>query len=168
MRLRTLLVYLVLLGVAIVQSIAGHTVGARGVMPDAVLVLVVCWGLLRGSEEGMVWGLLGGLNLGLLSGAPFGAHAILLILVGFLSGLGERSPFRSQLLVPLAWVCGATLLYAAGMAVLLRLSGWPVVITPAVTGAMVQALVANALLMVALYWVISHLVVPRAGLRSDF
>ena len=85
---------------------------------------------MRGSEEGMIWGMLGGLCVGLLSGAPLGAHALLMTIIGFSAGLGQRSPFRSRLLVPLFSIVVATLAYTAGLAVILRLFGWPLVVNP--------------------------------------
>jgi rod shape-determining protein MreD len=153
--------------VAILQTTVGPALSALGAVPDAVLVLVVSLGLLRGSEEGMVCGLLGGLAVGLLSGAPLGAHALLLTPIGYIAGLGRRSPFRSRLFVPILAISGATCVYMVGMALLLRVTGWPLAPSPALVLTIVPTTVTNAVLMLVGYWWIARLVESRRGVRSD-
>lgn len=133
-----------------------------GVTPDAVLVVVVCCSLLRGSTDGMVWGFLGGLAIGLLSGAPLGAHALILMVVGYLVGIGQRSPFQAQLLVPTAAIAAATALYIAGMATILRLSGWPLTLSTSLLNLVVWAILTNAMLMLLCYWLAARLVDTRS------
>ncbi len=142
--------------------------GFSGGIPDLVLVLVVSWGLVRGSEEGMVWGMLGGLSVGLLSGGPLGAHALMMTLIGFFAGMGQRSPFRSRLLIPLLSIALATITYDGGMSLILHISGWPLAINPTVVRVVAPAIIANAVLMPFVYWLISHLFEIRAGLRPEF
>jgi rod shape-determining protein MreD len=166
--MRALLVFLVLLAAAIVQTTVGPALGLWGSAPNGVLVLVVCWGLVRGSEEGMAWGVLGGLAVGLLSGAPLGAHSLVLAVIGFLAGLGQSSPFGSRLFVSLVAVGAATVLEAVGMALILRVSGWPIVLSPALTGVVVPAMIVNAVLTPFCYWLIAHLFELRGGLRPEF
>jgi rod shape-determining protein MreD len=56
---------------------------------DLLLLVVICWNLLR-PEEGMVWALLAGLFADLFSGGPFGitsiAYLATAVLVGLLHG----------------------------------------------------------------------------------
>jgi rod shape-determining protein MreD len=112
--------------------------------------------------------MLGGICVGLLSGAPFGAHALLLTIIGFGAGLGQRSPFSSRLLVPLFIIVVATLVYNAGLAIILRLSGWPLAINPTVLRVVAPALLANAVLMPFVYWLVARVFELRGGLRPEF
>ena len=168
MTIRTGIVFLFLLAVAVFESSLGPALGFVGGIPNVVLVLIVSWALVRGSEEGMIWGMLGGLSVGLLSGAPLGAHALMMTIIGFGAGLGQRNPFRSRLLVPLFSIVIATLVYNAGLAIILRLSGWPLAINPALVRVIVPALLANAVLMPFVYWLVAHVAELPGGLRPEF
>jgi rod shape-determining protein MreD len=161
-------VFLGLLAATILESTVWPVFGFSGGVPDLVLVLVVSWGLVRGREEGMVWGMLGGLSVGLLSGGPLGAHSLMMTMIGFAAGLGQRSPFRSRLLVPLVSIALGTLAYDAGLALVLRLSGWPMAINPIVLRVVAPAIVANGVLMLLVYGLISYLFDTRAGMRPEF
>lgn len=91
-------------------SVARHFV-VRGALPGVLLVVVVCWGILRGMDEGMIWGFFGGLVLDLFSGWPFGTITVSLVIVASVVSLGEGTFIRTHALLPLATVFGATLLY---------------------------------------------------------
>ena len=57
---------LLLSAVAIAQSTVMPHLTIMGVKPDLMLLAVMSWSLLRGSEEGLVWAFIGGLALDLL------------------------------------------------------------------------------------------------------
>jgi rod shape-determining protein MreD len=160
--IRTILVFLLLLAIAVLQTTLLPALSVFGVTPDAMLVVVVCCGLLRGSLDGMMWGFWGGLAIGLLSGAPLGVHALVLMVIGYLAGIGERSPFRAELLVPTAAIAAATAFYMVGVAVLLRLSGWPLTLSVSLLHLMVLAILVNAMLMLVCYWLAARLVNTRS------
>jgi rod shape-determining protein MreD len=86
--------------------------------PDLVLLVVVCWAMLHGSMEGMLWGFVGGLAVDLLSGGPFGEHMLVFTLLGFLLGMGDRSLFRGN---PFLTIAGAALGSVAAGTLLLGL-----------------------------------------------
>lgn len=166
--MRTVLVFLLLLAIAIAQSTVGQLLSVLGVVPNAVLVAVVCSGLLGGDRVGTLWGLLGGLALGLLSSAPLGVHALVLALIGYLAGAVRRSPFQSLFVVPLLASAAATVLYLAGVGVLLRLSGWPLAIEPELVYIVAWAVLMNGALMLICYWWAAHLVETRGRFVSGF
>ncbi len=156
-----------MLGVA--QSSIGHIWSVFGVTPNAVLVAVVCSGLLGGARTGMVWGVLGGLVLGLLSGAPFGAHMLVLGVIGYVAGLAQHSPFQSLFLIPTLTVAGGTIAYLAGMAAILRLTGWPITLDARLLYTLAWAILLNAALMVVCYWLTAHVIeMTRSRTRSSF
>ena len=168
MFIRAVLILLVLLAVAVLETTIGPAFGIFGVGPDIVLVMVVSWGLLRGSEEGMLWGLLGGLCLDLLSGSAMGMHTLILIVVGYLAGLAPRSPLRSGLLLPVAAICAATLAYDVTIALVLRVTGWQLAVAPALAQVAVPSMLTNSVLMLIVYPVVSRLFAAGSGLRPEF
>jgi rod shape-determining protein MreD len=166
--IRALLVLLFLLAVTVLQTTIGPAIGISGAGPDMVLVMVLSWGLVRGSEEGMLWGLMGGLCLDLVSGSALGMHTLILVVVGYLAGLAPSSPLRSSLLLPLAAMCAATLAYDATIAVVLRVTGWQLALGSALARVAVPSMLANCLLMLIVYPVVSRLFAARGGLRPEF
>ena len=122
-------IYLVvplLVTVAILQSTLVSHFRIWGVFADLPLLVVVSWGLLRGPREGLIWGFIAGVTVDLFSGAPFGAATFGLMAAGFLSGLGQSTVFRSQLLLPLLAVLLATIVYDILFMLVVWISGNPV------------------------------------------
>jgi rod shape-determining protein MreD len=109
--MNTYLSFAILFSLALVQSTVTPNVKLLGVQPDLMLMVVVSWSLLRGSEEGMLWALIGGIMIDMFSTVPFGASTLALLITSFLSGLGHRNIFRLALLVPALVIPVATLLY---------------------------------------------------------
>lgn len=81
-----------------------------GVKPDLLLVLVLFYGLFRGSISGAKLGFFYGLAEDLLLGRFVGLNAATKMLVGYLIGLGERRFFKNNLILPILVVFGGTLL----------------------------------------------------------
>jgi rod shape-determining protein MreD len=112
--------------VAILQSTLVSHFQIWGVFADLPLLVVVSWALLRGSREGLIWGFIAGVAVDLFSGAPFGAATFGLMAAGFLSGLGQSTVFRSQLLLPLIAMLLATIVYDILFMLVVWISGYPV------------------------------------------
>ncbi len=141
----------ILLTAVLLQSTVMPRVVMWGVHPDLVLIVVTVWSLLRGAEEGMLWALLGGIGLDLMSGAQFGVHTLALLLVSFVSGLGERTLFRSELLMPLLVIPLATLMYELMLMGLLALTGWPSPWGAGIARVVLPCMGANTLVMLPVY-----------------
>lgn len=109
--------------VAVLQTTLVPHLAIWGVFADLPLLVVVSWSLLRGAREGVIWGFVAGLVVDLLSGAPFGAATLSLIAVGFLSGLGEATVFRTHVALPLVAVFLATILYDLLFLLIVQISG---------------------------------------------
>lgn len=120
------LAVLFLAGVALLQTTLAPHLTFRGAKPDFMLLVVISWSLLRGGREGMVWGFFGGLMLDLLSGGPFGVFTLSLVLIGYLSGLGENSILRGHVLLPVLVVLLVSPLYNITVLALFQLLGRPV------------------------------------------
>jgi len=122
-----------------------------------MLMVVVSWSLLRGTGEGMVWALIGGVSLDLLSGAPFGMMTVALLVVSFLSGLGERSVFRTHILLPVVMALVTTLLYDLIILLILALTGRPVAWTDSVVHVVLPSALINTLLIPLVFWTLQWL-----------
>lgn len=118
---------LLLISVALIQSTVMPHLTLWGVKPDLMLLVVISWSLLRGAREGIVWGFIGGFCLDLFSGTPFGLSALALLIASFFSGFGEATVFRTHVILPLATVLLASLIYNFIFLLVLRTLGWSVV-----------------------------------------
>ena len=141
-----------LMGVlALLQSTLLPQVKVFGVQPDLVLLAVVAWSLLRGSEEGMLWALIGGLALDALSSARLGVNTLPLLLISFLAGLWQRGLVRQEILIPFLVIPVASLVYQSALVALLRLLGWPGTWSDSLQYAILPTTLVNTLLMPAVY-----------------
>lgn len=95
--------------IAVVQSTVMSHLTIAGVKPDLTLLVVISWSSLRGAEEGVLWGFIAGLSLDVVSGAPFGVSTLAMLIVSFLSGLGEVNIFGTHIALPLITVFFATI-----------------------------------------------------------
>jgi rod shape-determining protein MreD len=75
-----------LTGVALIQATLLSQINLWGARPDLMLLVVLAWAVVRGTDEGAVWGFIGGLVVDLLSGGSLGAMALALLVVAFLAG----------------------------------------------------------------------------------
>lgn len=109
------MVYLIgvpfLLTLAILQSSVFSHLQLLDGRPDLVLLAVLSWSLAGRHNEAMLLGLIGGLFLDLLSGLPFGSHAIILVLVIYLVASFEDRFWEAHLLLPLSMSLIASLVF---------------------------------------------------------
>lgn len=95
-------------------------IGAGGI--DLVLIVAMCWGLIRGHRSAAQLGLLAGMALDFVSVAPFGTYTFALAttatLATFSLGLGMEGPPMQAGLAALS-----TLMYHLLVSLVLQLSG---------------------------------------------
>jgi rod shape-determining protein MreD len=119
-------IYLVvpfLVVVALLQTTIVPHLTIWRVFPDVPAILVVCWGLLAGKKEGVVWGFVAGVAIDIFAGAPFGAATLALTVVGLLSGLGARTGLRANILLPMLAVFAATVVYGLIFMLVVQITG---------------------------------------------
>jgi rod shape-determining protein MreD len=141
----------VLLGLALVQSSFGPFLTVVGVHPDLVLIAVIGWTLLRGSEEGLLWAVIGGLCLDILSSGPFGAMSIALVVTSLLTRLGYGRVFGGYLAIPLALTFPLSLAFYVIYSLLLSAIDEPISWLPSLTNIMLPASVVNIAAMFFLF-----------------
>ncbi len=144
--MRVLVAGLLLLVAAVLQSLVGDTF-LFGSRPDFSLVVVLSWGMLRGSNEGAVVGFLGGLLLDSVSYTQFGLGAALLGLMGYLVGLPEANAYRGNFPFFLATAALGTLLYHTAMFLILQAFGQSLPPVASVYRVVVPAALYNVVLL---------------------
>ena len=101
----------VILSVAIQETWLASLNLPGHIVPDLLLIMVICYGLLRGPNEGLLFGLLSGFFLNLLTGGIIGIEALSKMVAGYVSGLLEKNIFKDNLLVPVLAVFVGTLIF---------------------------------------------------------
>ena len=96
---------------ALAQSLLGPSLPLVRGRPDAVLVVVLAWAMLRGSGEGACVGFLGGVLLDSVAYTPFGINSALFGLFGYFTGLPEVNVYRGNLPYFLGTAAIATVAY---------------------------------------------------------
>lgn len=110
----------------IIQSAVLSQFNLLGVHPNIVLVIVVCWSLLRGGRAGLIWAMTGGLVLDLLSTTPFGVFTVALLVTAFAMGFVEANLFRPTIILPVGFVFLASLLFQLITIMMMQALGWRV------------------------------------------
>lgn len=140
-----------MLGLALVESSLDPFLAIAGIHPDWVLIAVISWTLLRGSEEGLLWALMGGLTLDLLSSGPFGASTMALVITSLLTRLGYGRVFGGYLIIPLSLTFPLSLAYYLVYMLLLGVLGKPVPWLPALANIILPASLFNMPAMLVLF-----------------
>lgn len=135
---------------AFFQHVALPNVTFFGAHPNLVLTVVLAWGLLRGTRDGLIWALVGGILLDIFSLAPMGTATLSMLIVTFLVGLLEFTPFRVTLWLPVAAVFLATPLYMLIALTVLKSLGWSTSYA-GILGILLPMASINALLMVLIF-----------------
>lgn len=100
-----------LLIVSLLQSTLLPRVQVGSVWPDVLLLVVMSWALLRRSNEALSWAFVGGVAVDLLSGGPFGASAIGLMIVALIAGVTAGGVFRDRTVLPIVAAFVGTLAF---------------------------------------------------------
>lgn len=100
---------LLLVAVVLQGGLAGH-LRVGGYLPDFVLTVVLCLGLLTGAAPGGVIGFVGGALEGILVGASPGGFLVSRIAAGLAVGIVSERLFRENWLVPVTLVFAGTVL----------------------------------------------------------
>lgn len=122
-----------------------------GAHPNLLLVVVVCWSLVRSVNDGLIWGFAGGLGVDLVANMPLGTSALALMPTTFLAGVGRSSIFASNLALPMLLTALATPIHGWIVLLTQQLRGVPVDWLGATVRVIAPELVLNALLTVLVY-----------------
>jgi len=131
--------------VALVQAAWLARAQVLGAALDPLLPLAVGMGILRGAESGAMVGVAAGLLQDLLSGGgPLGVNALSKLVVGFASGLFERSIYIENPLLPAIATFVGTLLGEALLVIVALVVGLGVPSTSALAAKMIMQAILNS------------------------
>jgi rod shape-determining protein MreD len=147
--------------VVILQATIMPHLTVMGVFADLPVLLVVCWGLLRGPREGIIWGFIAGVAVDVVSGAPFGAATLSMLLVGLLAGLGKNSVFAAHIVFPVIAVFLGAILYNVSFLLIVWISGRDVAWLDSFLRIVLPAALLNAVLAPIVF-------LPMRGMYSRF
>jgi len=108
----------------IIQTVVFPHLALFGVVPNLILLITICFGLLEGIRPGLYMGILGGLCLDLASSGILGINIIALGALGFGAGYLEKMVFKGYLLVPICLVQVGTVLAELFTYCILLAFGW--------------------------------------------
>lgn len=151
------LVVPLLILVAVIQTTLLPMLMPGPVRPDLMLMLVVGWGVVHGNGQATLWGFGGGILLDLLSGTPFGLHALTLGAIGFLADALQTTFFRSNIFIPLATIFVATLLVYIGSAAAMQTLGYTIPWAIYIFNIVLPTAILNTALMPLVYWALRRL-----------
>ena len=143
-----------LLAAALVQAAVMPSFPVLGAYPNLVLVLVVCWTVVRGQREGMVVVPIGGLCLGLVSSQPVGVALLAAAPVVLLAELREARLTQSDLLLAIALVLVSSLVYETVFLVILQVMGESVQWWGSFSRVILPTAIINSLFTLPLYWLV--------------
>lgn len=134
---------------------------------DLVLLLSLSWTLAGEWRGGPIWALMGGLCLDLLSGGPFGANALGLVVVAYAASLTEGRIWNSHVLLPLAAALVGTVMYHVIYLLTLAVTGYSVSWSLSLTQVTLPTVLLNTFLMLPIYQLMRwlHSVVHPAAVR---
>lgn len=154
--------------IAILQSsLFGHF-AFEGTVPSIMLIVVVDWGILRGTDEGMMWAFLGGLCTDVFTGWPMGTSTVAMVVVASLVSLGGGTFIRTHALLPPATIFGATIIYYGTAMFILESTHHPVDWLTELRGIVIPIAAYNAVLNIPIFRLVQLLEqrvypVPRAN-----
>ncbi len=102
---------LMILGMFVLQTTIFHAFSLGGIVPNLLLIIVMCAGLMNGQTQGLLYGFFSGLLCDIFFGSFLGFYALLYMYIGFLIGLFHRSFYVKNYVLPLSLLAGADLLY---------------------------------------------------------
>lgn len=136
---------------AILQSTIVPAIRVGGGGPDLILMAVLCWMLLAGTEEGIVWAMVGGIVQDLISGIPTGTSALALVVVAFGVNLAFGTIARNNIIIPPIVAALGSIVYHLILIVLLSILGHNVAIAYVLMYVTLPTVVFNFVLMLAIF-----------------
>ncbi len=136
---------------ALVQVAWLARVQVWGAILDPLVPLIIGMGILKGAESGAVVGVAAGLLQDLLSGGgPLGVNGLSKLVVGFASGMFERSIYIENPLLPaiatfIGTLLGGVLLVIVALLVGLGVPPWPAVVARVIVQAVLNSAIAPVL-----------------------
>lgn len=136
---------------AVFQVSAMPYVRVLGVTPDLVLILAVCWTMVRGQGEGMVVIPLAGLLRDLVTSDPLGTSVLALAPVVLLAWARDIQVLETEFIPTLGVVVLGSIIYGLISMTVLAATGWSIPWWTGVLHVVLPSAVVNALFAITVY-----------------
>ena len=98
----------------IIQSTLLRGIQLGPVVPNLVLMIVSCFGFMRGKREGLLVGFFSGLLLDVFyGGGILGAYALIYMMVGYMNGFFNRIFYPEDIKLPIFFVGFSGIIYSS-------------------------------------------------------
>ncbi len=144
------------------DSVLFAKVNIAGVVPDCVLVVIVCMGIQLGATEAAAVGCAAGLVIDILFGKAVGINAIAYMVAGSVGGILYKKYFADNMIIPVLTVGVCAFLKENLMAILTRMVGGRF----SYFGMLITYMVPSALMSAALCIPVHALLKPRLMLSA--
>lgn len=109
--LRKVIVLAMLIVGYLLQSTIFQALSLGGISPNILIIIVACFGFMRGKKEGMLIGFLAGIILDVLFGNILGFYALVYMFIGYLNGLFSSIFYPEDIKLPMILISSSELLY---------------------------------------------------------
>ncbi|NLY48805.1 MAG: rod shape-determining protein MreD [Clostridiales bacterium] len=109
--LRILIYFVEVIVFYVLQSSLYRFFNLAGAMPNLLIILVVSSAYMRGWITGMTLGFFSGLLVDILFGNIIGVYAMIMMLIGYLTGFANRIYSKDDFTLPLVFTAVADFLY---------------------------------------------------------
>lgn len=107
-----IIIYIVfLITLYVLQGTVFASFNMGGVVPNLVLILTTSLGLMRGKKTGLAIGFFAGLLMDIFSGSYIGFYALLLMYLGYYSGVFSKIFYAEDVKLPIIIILSADLIY---------------------------------------------------------
>jgi rod shape-determining protein MreD len=134
----------------LLQAVILPGIEAFHILPNLVMVLILCWAALRGPGEGAIWAFSVGLVFDAIGLDPIGSNGLALLAVVLLGVAAGQRFFSSSVLLPVPVTIIATFAYGLILLILRAGSGEGIPIGSLFLLLILQALL-NSLMVLVLY-----------------
>lgn len=145
----------VMLLLSVVQTAVLPHFPILGLTPQLPFLVALAWGLLRGTDEGIVWAFTGGLLLDLFSVAPMGVTSLSFMLAILAIIWIENAMPADRFFIPVIMTIAATVISLLVYLILLRLLGYQTTLQGA--AALLPTAILHGLLILPIYWLLYYL-----------
>ena len=152
--MKYILIVLLFLMVALIQASVLPAFPVFGVIPNLVLVLAVCWTVVRGQQEAMVVVPLASVWLGIVGDQPVGITLLATIPIVLLADIEVLRFGRSEFVLTVVLVFISTMFYELVLFIALRLQGGNVSWFSAFVHVVVPVGLASVLFTPPVYWLV--------------
>lgn len=141
---------------AVVQTAILPHFPILGYVPQLLFLVALAWGSLRGVNEGLLWGFIAGFCQDLFSTIPMGITSLAFVLAIFVVIMAAQIFPSNRFFLPMMQAAIATFIYLLLHFFLLRVMGYGVDVTTAVT--LFPLVLLHSVLILPVYWLLNGLI----------